>query len=693
MLFAGKNVEAQALAEKTFICKDEGSGHGNGANSPFGCYQTLGNLNIEYAYKANAVSTRLTGYSRKLDLQNAMASCSFNYGGINYKREYFTSFGHDVDVIKVSSGEGGLVSCKISLSRPEHFSVSGKGKILQMSGELPSGTAEPGMKYLTLVEAKNMGGRVWLEDDTLRVENATEVTIYVSAGTDFRGADYRETVEERLKSATSTFYQDEKEMHIRNFQQLFNRVSLDLGAGENSHLSTDERLEKFVESPEKDPALATLFFQYGRYLSICSTRVGLLPPNLQGLWANQVHTPWNGDYHLDVNVQMNHFPTEVCNLGELSLPLAELVKGMVSHGEKTAKAYFNTDGWIAHTITNVWGYTEPGESASWGIMLCGSGWVCQNLWEHYAFTSDTSYLRDIYPALAGAARFYSNTLVRDPQTGWLVDGPSSSPENAFVLPDGSHANVCMGPTMDIQIMRDLFGHVISASRLLGKDEAFRDTLEAELKELPPAGRVSKRTGGLMEWLRDYPETDVHHRHISHLYGLYPASLITPDKTPALAAACAKTLEERGDDGPSWSIAYKLLFWARLYDGNRAFKLLQKLLRPTLNTNINYGAGGGVYPNLLSAGPPFQIDANFGGTAGIAEMLVQSHDGVINLLPAIPDIWKKGGKVTGLKARGNFTVDLEWKDGQIINYRIASPTSRKVEVNLNGQVKEVVAEKL
>ncbi len=423
--------------------------------------------------------------------------------------------------------------------------------------------------------------------------------------------------------------------------------------------------------------MPVLFFQYGRYLTISSTRVGLLPPNLQGLWANQVQTPWNGDYHLDVNVQMNHWPVEVVNLPELNLPLADLVTGLVEPGQRTAKAYYQADGWVAHVITNVWGFTEPGESASWGLANAGSGWLCNNLWEHYAFTGDKAYLQRIYPILKGSAQFYSSVLMTDPKTGWLVTAPSVSPENAFYLPSGKHANICMGPTIDHQITRELFGHVVEASQTLGVDVEFRTALQQSITKLPPPGRVGSN-GTLMEWLEDYKETDPQHRHVSHLYGLYPAALISPVSTPVLADAARKTLERRGDDGPSWTIAYKLLFWARLQDGNRAYKLLRELLKPTLKTDINYGAGGGVYPNLLSAGPPFQIDGNFGATAGIAEMLIQSHDGFIELLPALPDAWKTGGEIKGCKGQGKLYGGYcleEWQSDELQNNLASTPAGK------------------
>jgi alpha-L-fucosidase 2 len=488
-------------------------------------------------------------------------------------------------------------------------------------------------------------------------------------------------------------YDLEKQQHIVNYQKLFNRVTVNLGGNYQDTIPTDLRLANFHNNPKVDNALPVLYYQFGRYLSICSTRIGLLPPNLQGLWANQIVTPWTGDYHLDINVQMNHWPVEVSNLSELNLPLAELVKGMVKNGEKTAKAYYNADGWVAHVITNIWGWTEPGEAASWGICKVGSGWLCDNLWQHYDFTNDKKYLADIYPVLKGSALFYSSMLINDPKTGWLVTSPSSSPENGFLMPDGSgrHASICMGPTIDNQIIRELFDNVITAGKVLGKDAAFCKTLQEKLKKLPPAGIIAK-DGRIQEWLEDYTEIEPHHRCISHLYGLYPASLITPEATPALAEASKKTLEARGDDGPSFAIAYKIAWWARLHDGERAYKLFTDLIHPTLATNMNYGDGGGIYPNMLSAGPPFQIDGNFGATAALAEMLIQSHAGFIELLPSVPTNWKQTGEVKGLRARGNFTVDFKWSDGKITSYHITSTQPRKVKVKINGVIKDVMAQK-
>lgn len=677
MLVAGKNDDAQDLINKHFICKGPGSG-----GKQWGCFQVLGNLEINYRY--NQTNTTPANYYRSLQLDQALATTRFVADGITYTREYLTSFGTDVGIIKLTSSKPGALNFSLSLSRPERFKVKVKDQIVGIYGQLDNGTDGKGMQYMALASVKlSGGGSVSTTDKELSVANATTAYIYVSMGTDFKNADFENKTMRLLQTAMSKNYLSEKTIHTQNFRKLFNRFSVNLGTGANSTLSTDKRLDLFYKNPQSDNALPALFLQYGRYLSISSTRVGLLPPNLQGLWANQIHTPWNGDYHLDINVEMNHWHLEAANLSELNLPLAELVKGLVKNGERTAKAYYNANGWIAHVITNVWGFTEPGESASWGIANSGSGWLCENLWAHYAYTKDKNYLKDIYPVLKGSALFYRDALITDPKTKWLVTAPSVSPENTFVL-NGKHVNVCMGPTIDNQIIRELFNNVIEASKTLNIDAAFRAELAEKVKQLPPPGRIAS-DGRIMEWLEEYKEADPQHRHISHLWGLYPGSSITANKTPQLVEAAKKTLEVRGDDGPSWAITHKQLFWARLHDGERAFKLLKEVLRPTLKTDINYGAGGGVYPNLLSAGPPFQIDGNFGGSAGILEMLLQSHDGYIELLPSIPAIWKKQGSVKGIKAQNNITIDMQWANGKITNYKLYAPVKQQVQLKVNGQV--------
>jgi alpha-L-fucosidase 2 len=687
LLIEGKNDEAQDLINKDFVCTGKGGG-----GVPFGCYQVLGNLSIKYKYNGDdSTGSRFSNYERELSLNKSIAKSTFKVNGVTYTREYFTSFNNDISIIRLTADKPGQLNCSIGISRPERGNVAINDGELQLSGQLDNGIDGKGMQYLARVKAKLQGGTMSLANNMLVIKNATEAIIYVSAATDFRGSAFKKNTEAILNAAINTPYSIERQKHISNYQKLFNRVIINLGGTSNTKETTDKRLISFHIDPASDNGLPVLFYQFGRYLSICSTRVGLLPPNLQGLWANQIQTPWNGDYHLDINVQMNHWPLEVSNLSELNLPLVELVREMIPHGEKTAKAYYNADGWVAHVITNPWHFTEPGESASWGVTKAGSGWLCNNIWEHYAFTNDKKYLADVYPILRGSALFYNSILVKDPKTGWQVTSPSSSPENSFYLPNGKTASICMGATIDNQIIRELFNNVITASKILGKDEVFRAQLSAKLKQLPPPGVISKG-GRIQEWLEDYKETDPHHRHVSHLYGLFPASLITPGATPELAEAAKKTLDVRGDDGPSWSIAYKILWWARLHDGDRAFKLYRELMKPTLRTDINYGSGGGIYPNLLSAGPPFQIDGNFGATAGIAEMLIQSHAGYIELIPAIPTEWKASGEVSGLRARGNFTVDFKWKEGKITYYHITSAQPRMVRVKINGVIKNIMASK-
>jgi alpha-L-fucosidase 2 len=689
LLAEGKNDEAQAIVNEDFICKGKGSGSGDGADVPFGCYQILVNLHLAFNYGIDSSRLTLKNYKRSLSLDNAIANCSYTVNGVTYNREYITSFGDDVDVIRITASKPGQLNFSIGIDRPQHFSTKTTANHLEISGQLPDGNGGGGMKYFGRVDVKIKGGQLLSDRRSLQVKNATEAIVYVSAKTDFKDAAYKTHAASLVKAAMAKAYPVERSAHIRNFQKLFNRVSINLGTDKAGELPTIDRLRNYQQNPDADPGLPALFYQYGRYLSICSTRVGLLPPNLQGLWANQVQTPWNGDYHLDVNVQMNHWPLEASNLSELNLPLAKLVEGMVPYGEKTAKAYYNARGWVAHVITNIWGFTEPGESASWGVTKVGSAWLCNNLWQHFDFTGNMEYLREIYPVLKGAALFYNDMLVPNKETGWLVTSPSSSPENTFYLPDGKTASICEGPTIDNQAIRELFENVITAGNILHTDKALCDSLQQKIKRLPPVGQISK-DGRLMEWLKDYKETDIHHRHISHLYALYPGNLITTNGTPDLAEACKKTLEARGDDGPSWSIVYKQLFWARLHDGNHAYLLLKHLLRLTERTDINYGAGGGIYANLFSAGPPFQIDGNFGGTAAIAEMLLQSHAGYVELLPAIPDAWKASGQVKGLKARGNITVNFSWKNGRVTSYQLLSPNKQLVKLKVNGVMANVQA---
>lgn len=685
LLFEGKNDQAEKLINQSFICKGAGSGHGSGANVPYGSYQVLGNLHLSYDYGEDTSMIKPRNYTRELSLDSAVARCSYTINGVTYHREYFTSFPDDVIIVRLSADQPGKINVTLSLNRPERYSVSVQDNELDMAGQLNNGTDGKGMRYIARVRMKPEGGKLIAGDSTLQLKQANAVVIYISAGTDFWNMPFTQHTLELLHTAMKRPFKEALTAHVRAYQRLFTRASLSLGNKNKASaaLPTDERLTAFAKDPT-DNGLPVLYFQYGRYLLISSTRPGLLPPNLQGLWANTIQTPWNGDYHLDINIQMNHWPLEVTNLPMLNGPFFTLVKNLVKPGEKTAKAYYNGKGWVAHVITNVWGYTSPGEDASWGATNSGSGWLCQMLWDHYAFTGDMDYLRKIYPVIKGSAAFYLSTLVKDPDNGWLVTAPSNSPENAFRLPDGKTAHVCVSPTIDNQIIRELFTHVITAARALKADAGFRLQLEKAKRQLPP-NRVGK-DGRLMEWLQEYPEVEPHHRHVSPMWGLYPGNEISVTATPKLADASIAFLEGRGDEGTGWSLAWKINLWARLGEGDHAFRLLKDLLRPTEKTGYNMVNGGGTYPNLFDAHPPFQIDGNFGGSAGIAEMLLQSQDGYIDLLPALPGQWADGS-FTGLCVRGGGVIDAKWESGKIRSAEITASVPNNFRVKIPRWVKK------